>query len=186
MGPGIDRLGSGNVTRILTCNTRNYSRVSPAIMRKIDYVDAMAQSADDRGRAFAELIKAARKNLGYTQDEVLARSEAERPDRPLTKSTLVRWEGGRAERPEPDQVQLLCRILKIPPTRAAVALGYLTEADVRQPAGPDRGLSDEIEEVIDMLEDPHLAPAARAEWISYLRYLRDQRRTNGEHKRAAG
>jgi len=75
------------------------------------------------GSPFADLIRKSRHEAGLTQDMVVALSG-------VAKSTLVRWEGGRAERPEPEHVRALCVALEISPVKAAIALGFLTAEDV--------------------------------------------------------
>lgn len=133
------------------------------------YRDVMANEAD-RGRAFADLIRNARKDKGWTQDVLVAESG-------VTKSTLVRWESGRAERPDPDQVKTLCRTLGLDPRLAAIALGYLDESDLNAP--PPRRIDPAILEVIEALEDPTVPTAKKEEWVEYLRYLRQRSRAAG-------
>jgi transcriptional regulator with XRE-family HTH domain len=137
------------------------------------YRERMNTNANDRGRDFANLIRDARNALGLTQEDVIIASG-------VSKSTIIRWEGGRAERPDPDQVRALCRVLRIDPKRAAVALGYLHPDDLGDPVVPGRKLDPSILEVIEILEDPRVPSDEKLGWVRYLRYIKSQARTNGD------
>jgi transcriptional regulator with XRE-family HTH domain len=130
--------------------------------------------ADDRGKAFAKLIIEGRRVRGWRQEDLVAASG-------VSRRLLTRWEGGEAERPDPDKVRAVCVALGIDPRRAAVALGYLSADEVENPQPAKR--SPTIEEVIEILEDPEIPDAKKLEWIAYLRYLREERRNS---QRAAG
>jgi transcriptional regulator with XRE-family HTH domain len=129
----------------------------------------VANDENDRGHAFAKLIRDARKAREMTQEQVIEGSG-------VSKTTLIRWESGRAERPDPEQVRMLCRFLGIDPRQAAVALGYLTAEDLGPPEVADRKLDPSILEVIQVLEDPSVPEAEKQQWIKYLLYLREQSR----------
>ncbi len=116
---------------------------------------------DERGGRFAALIRTARKQAGMSQDDLAEQSG-------VSRSTMVRWEGGRAERPDPDQVRVVCRILGIDPREAAIALGFLT----REEAYGEPKLNPKVEEVIQLLQDPAVSEEEKHQWIEYLRYLR--------------
>jgi len=135
---------------------------------------------DDRGQAFAALMRDARKRAGLTQRQVIEQSGV------IAKTTLVRWESGDAERPDPDQVRALCRFYGINPGLAAIALGYLEPADLEVDLKPGRKLDPAILEVISALEDPRLSDARKREWVEYLMYLRQQSRPGGDPSRSAG
>jgi transcriptional regulator with XRE-family HTH domain len=83
---------------------------------------------DSRGARFAELIRTAREGRGLSQDEVAERAG-------VSRSTIIRWENGRAERPDPGQVRAVCQALGIDPRDAATALGYLPEPDISDDRG---------------------------------------------------
>ncbi len=144
--------------------------------RRNDYLEVMPNGPADRGRQFANLIRDTRLAKGMTQDELVAESG-------VSKSTIVRWEGGRAERPDPDQVRAMCIVLGIDPRQAAVALGYLTPEDLGPPDSAARQLDPAILEVIEALEDPRVPSAQKEQWVLYLRYLREQ---SGQSRRTAG
>lgn len=113
------------------------------------------------GDAYAHLMRDARIRKNLTQDELADLAG-------LNRSTVIRWESGRASRPDPQQVRAACRVLGVDPLRAAVALGYLAADDVGPPE-PDRRIDPRILEVIEMLEDPLLPPDEVERWVRYLR-----------------
>jgi transcriptional regulator with XRE-family HTH domain len=126
--------------------------------QQIRYLGIMGDA--EPGTSFATLIANARRVKGWTQDDLERESG-------VSRATLSRWERGLSDRPEPEHVRAVCKALGIDPRRAAVSLGYLTEEEIRE-----RGsLSVELEEILTMIEDPSMPPAARAEWIRYLKYL---------------
>lgn len=81
----------------------------------------------ERGAAFASLIISARRERGWTHDELTTRSG-------VSRSTLFRWEAGNATAPNPDQLRRVCHALGVDHRHALVALGYLTDADLVQAA----------------------------------------------------
>lgn len=142
------------------------------------YLVPVPNDASERGAAFAALIREARHRAGLTQEDIFGSGV-------VSKSTLVRWESGRAERPDPDQVRELCQFLHIDPTEAAIALGYLTREDVRPPAG--EAIRDPaVLRAIEALEDPRLSGAEKERWVEYLEYLRDRARRGDDPRRATG
>lgn len=142
------------------------------------YLGAVPHDASERGAAFAKLIRDARRRAGLTQREVIEGSG-------ISKTTYIRWEGGYAERPDPDQVRQMCQFLRIDPRQAAVALGYLKPEDITPGSESGRKLDPAILEVIEALEDPQLSDAEKREWIRYLRFLRQQAQpANGGDRRA--
>jgi transcriptional regulator with XRE-family HTH domain len=116
----------------------------------------------DRGRAFAALLLAARKRKGLRQEDVAERSG-------VSRRTLTRWEGGNAEKTDPDGVRAVCDVLGIDLTDAAIALGYVDPGPRPEPP-PDPTL----EEVLDMFRDPRVPEEMKFEALRYLRYLRTQ------------
>jgi transcriptional regulator with XRE-family HTH domain len=172
----VNRLGSRNAPKVPRYDTWKWSRIGQRTMTADNYVVPMPNEAQERGNAFAELIRDARRARHWTQERLIEESG-------VSRSTVVRWESGRAERPDPDQVRALCRALGIDPRRAAVALGYLDEEDIRPPGQPPP-IPDDVKEVLDILADPRVPDEEKDRWIDYLKYLRD--RHAGSHKRHAG
>lgn len=130
-----------------------------------------AEAAARRGQQFGRLIREARLNGGLTQDALVAESG-------VSRSTILRWERGEAERPDPEQVRAVCRVLRIDPVKAAVALGYITaeEAGLAAPEESSRPSNPTFSEVLDILEGGGLTQEEIDHWVGYLRYLRQQAR----------
>lgn len=136
----------------------------------VPYLQAMTQvrdTDDTPGRRFATLIRTARHAKSWTQEELGERSG-------VGRQTVIRWESGRAVNPDPEQVRAVCLALEIDPREAPIALGYFTRAEMGLP--PRRTSQDKsIDEVIEILQDPSVPDEEKSSWISYLRYLREQR-----------
>jgi transcriptional regulator with XRE-family HTH domain len=137
------------------------------------YLQRVPASESPRGDAFGALIRESRQRKGWTQDRLVEESG-------VSRATITRWEAGDARRPDPEQVRAVCAALGVDPRLAAVALGYLSQEDIA-PSGPRSRLDPTIEEVIAILQDPNVADEQKADWIDYLRFLRDRR-----NRRAAG
>lgn len=160
------------------CNTGNVPRQRHATDGQNGYVDAVPNETNERGSAFAALIRDKRLHLGLTQEDVFSTGV-------ISKSTLVRWETGRAERPDPDQVRDLCVFLRIDPAEAAIALGYLRREDVT-PRDQERGRDPAIMRAIEALEDPNIPSSEKEQWLAYLEYLRAKARRDGAGSQATG
>lgn len=115
-----------------------------------------------RGEQFAQFIRDARSRAGIPQDTLAERAG-------VNRTTIIRWESGAAERPDPEQVRRVCAVLGVDPRWAAVALGYLTDEEVRGTGHAP--LSLDIEEVLTILQDPAVPPESKNEWVQYLKYL---------------
>lgn len=115
---------------------------------------------------FAELVTEGRRRKGWSQEDLETQSG-------VSRSTLSRWERGLADKPEAAHVRAVCGALGIDPRRAAVSLGYLTAEEVE---GPSRLLDPEVEEILSILEDPAVPAGEKANWVDYLRFLRDRSR----------
>lgn len=133
--------------------------------------------ANPRGAAFGALIREARLRAQMTQEELVDRSG-------VSRSTILRWESGEANRPDPDQVRAAARALNVDPIRAAIALGYISADDLGDRT-TTRPLSPEIADVVRILEDPTVPASQKADWVAYLRYLRAQQRKPGEESSEA-
>jgi transcriptional regulator with XRE-family HTH domain len=116
----------------------------------------------ERGLRFGQLIKDARIKAKMSQDDLATASG-------VSRSTIIRWESGKAERPDPAQVRAACEVLRVDPREAAVALGFLTREEAYSEARP---LSPLIEAVIEALEDPAVNEAEKATWLQYLMFIR--------------
>lgn len=122
------------------------------------YDPAMTQprdTADSGGERLARLLRNAREDRGWTQDQLV---EAARDvmrqqgiDAPtLGRQTIVRYESGRAARPAPQELRAVCIALGVDPREAAIALGYLTREDVDQPPS-DAALEAQIRDYMDYM-----------------------------------
>jgi transcriptional regulator with XRE-family HTH domain len=122
---------------------------------------------DERGKAFAKLITEARHRKGWRQEDLVAATG-------ISRRTLSRWEGGDAERPDPEQVRAVCLALGVDPREAAVALGYLT-ADEIGPVDPRPPLDPEEVEILTILRDRRIPSHQKAALVELLRSLAQQR-----------
>lgn len=111
----------------------------------------MRDETDDPGTDFGTWVRNARLAAGLTQDQVLAQAEvmAEHDGEPeLSKSTVIRWEGGKTVTARAENVRLFCRVTGADPREAVIALGYVTREELGLPAQPPAA-------------DPVLAEAAK-------------------------
>ncbi|WP_245603520.1 helix-turn-helix domain-containing protein [Salinispora cortesiana] len=74
--------------------------------------------------AFARLLRVQRAKRGLRQEDVADASG-------VSPHTILQWEAGNGRSPQPAQVRAVCRALGINPLEVAVALGYLSEDEVR-------------------------------------------------------
>jgi transcriptional regulator with XRE-family HTH domain len=114
---------------------------------------------------FATLIRTAIQKDGRTQEELETTTG-------ISRSTWSRWVRGLADRPDAEHVRIACKTLGIDPRRAAIALGYLTEEEVT--GTPTPVLNPEVEDILNILQDPKVDPAEKQAWINYLKFLRDK------------
>lgn len=123
--------------------------------------------AEDRGKAFARLIIDGRQKRGWRQEDLVAASG-------VSRRLLTRWEGGEAERPDPEKVRAVCLALGIDPREAAVALGYLTPDEIG-PMSPRPPLEPDEEEILAILRNPKIPSHQKAALVELLRSLAEQR-----------
>ncbi|NIL65014.1 helix-turn-helix domain-containing protein, partial [Salinispora arenicola] len=102
----------------------------------------------------------------------------------LSRSTYLRWEAGRVERPDPEQVRAVCRVLTIDPREAAVALGYLTREEIGLGPEPPRMFDATVEEVVQILQDPAVSEIEKREWVQYLKFRTGRPTESGRRRRA--
>lgn len=124
-----------------------------------------------RGDAFGALIRTARSRRGITQEALEAETG-------VSRSTIARWERGDANTPDPDHVRAICAALEVDPREAAVALGYLTPADVTPT--PGQPLDPTLADIIAKLRDPSVSEADKQAAASYITYLHAQARNRRE------
>jgi transcriptional regulator with XRE-family HTH domain len=117
----------------------------------------------------ARMIRQARKEKGWGQEELAARSEVSLP-------TIKRYEGAKTATPEPEQTRKLFRALGLDPRWIAVVLGYLSAEEMALPAEPPRVFTPTIEEVIRTLDDPEVPSSVKDQWLRMLQFLHAQER----------
>lgn len=127
---------------------------------------------EEGGRRFAALLREYRAKRELRQEDVANESH-------VSLRTISRWEAGDVVNPKPDEVRAVCRVLKLPPIKAAIALGYVDTDDVDEPE-PVRTFSPTVEEVIDMFMDDDMPDDVKFAGIQYLRYLRRQQRLRAQ------
>jgi transcriptional regulator with XRE-family HTH domain len=132
-----------------------------------------------RGAAFAALIREARDRKRWTQDRLVEESG-------LSRSTILRWEGGQVVNPKPDELRAVCTALGINPRRAAVALGYLTDEDLEPSTELRERLPADLEEVIEILRDPRIPSVAKEALMGYLRQLHTEAGGTPSDRRKVG
>lgn len=123
-------------------------------------------------QTFGEFVRQARQVKRISQQELADQAG-------VSLATISRWERGQLnDPPNAEHVRSVCRILGLDPRRAAVILGYLAEDEI----GDNRShLPSDVEDILDMLQDPAIDDAERKALRSYLKVrldlLRGQRKT---------
>lgn len=135
-------------------------------------------AAPTAGQRFAQAIRTARAQKGWTQDDLVEESGVSAP-------TIKRWEGGNSERPEPELVRRVFRALGLDPREAAVILGYVTREEMGLPQEPPRRFSVTVEQVIAILEDPEVPDREKEEWVRYLQFRTGRLGSEAEQARPA-
>ncbi len=119
----------------------------------------MSDTEPTGGRAFATLIREARRAKGWTQEDLITQSG-------ISRATILRWESGRVDFPRPDQVRAACQVLGIDPREVAVALGYVTRQEVDLPPPPQYTPTEA--EILAILRDPSIPHEIKLDWRDYL------------------
>jgi transcriptional regulator with XRE-family HTH domain len=125
--------------------------------------DEVAQ--EEGGRKFAALLRQHRTALGLRQEDVAELSG-------VHLSTYSRWERGIVRNPVGEEVQAVCRVLRLSTIHAGVALGYLSAEDAERVPEPPRTFSPEAAEALAILEDPDMPNETKYAALQYLRFLR--------------
>ncbi|MFC0504282.1 helix-turn-helix transcriptional regulator [Micromonospora costi] len=102
------------------------------------------------------LIREARADLGWTQDELADASGVSRP-------TIQRYENAKVPAPEFDKVRAIVQALKVDAREVPVALGIVTRDEMGLP--PERVRTRRFdattEDILVMLEDPRYTDAEK-------------------------
>lgn len=112
----------------------------------------------------AQLIRAAREALDWTQERLARESGVSRP-------TVQRYEQAKIRTPEPRQVRQIILALGVDPREIPVALGMVTREELGlppRPALPVRRYSDRTEELIGLLEDPSVSDEEKQALVALL------------------
>jgi transcriptional regulator with XRE-family HTH domain len=125
------------------------------------------------GDAFGALIRDGRRQRGITQ-------EALETETGVSRSTITRWERGDASTPNPEHVRAVCLALGIDPREAAVALGYLTAADLTPTDVQRQPLDPTLAAIVAKLRDPSVSEQDKQAAASYIAYLHSQARNRRE------
>jgi transcriptional regulator with XRE-family HTH domain len=127
---------------------------------------------DDGGRRFAALLRQYRGRIdGLRQIDVADKSG-------VSLSTISRWERGDVVNPKPDEVRAVCRVLNLPPIKAAVALGYV-EAETPDELPESPQYQPTTLEIIELLENPAVPAEVKRAAISYVRFLSNEVQSEG-------
>jgi transcriptional regulator with XRE-family HTH domain len=125
------------------------------------YGVAMTQGANTPGRAFAELIKAARLRALMSQEDLADAAG-------VGRYTINRWESGKTPHPQAEAVRkVLAALPDLDPREVPIALGYVTREEM---GIPPRVVDPMYADVIDMLADPNVPARDKEEWAEYLRW----------------
>jgi transcriptional regulator with XRE-family HTH domain len=113
---------------------------------------------------FARVIREAREQRGWTQDDLAENADVSRP-------TVQRYEGGKTATPEPEKARQIFRALGLDPRLIPVLLGYVTAEEMGVDPIPPRVFSRTTEDILAILEDPKVSAAQKVEWLNYFRYV---------------
>lgn len=145
---------------------------------ELQYSETMSAEEEPLKR-FGRAIREAREAFGWTQEDLAAEAGVSRP-------TINRYEQGKVKYPNPEQSRKIFDALRQDPRQIPILLGYLTAEEMRMPAPDPRTFEPSIEEVIDVLTDPHLDRTVRDEWIAYLKFRSQSEPRKPERPRQAG
>lgn len=112
---------------------------------------------------FARVVREAREQRGWTQDELADQAGVTRP-------TIQRWETAKTGTPDPVNARRVFLALGLDPRLIAVILGYVTEQEAGLPPIAPRVFPPTVEQAIRILEDPNIPAAAKHEWVEFLTY----------------
>lgn len=133
--------------------------------------------AEEGGRRFAALLREYRTAAGLRQEDVADRSG-------VSLSTINRWERGLVRNPKPDEVQAVCRVLRLSTVAAGIALGYLAPADTEHLPEPPRKFDPTVAKAIAILEDPDMPDDVREAALQVIEVLRANARRPGTEDRS--
>lgn len=130
------------------------------------------------GRRFGALLRQHRDARGLRQEDVANESG-------VSLSTINRWERGIVRNPVPTEIKAVCRVVRLRPIAAWIALGALDPEDVEDLPDPLPPASPTEEEAVAIIRDPAMSDEARRNALAYLKYLRAQAQPGTDESRAA-
>lgn len=113
----------------------------------------------------AQIIKAAREDLDWSQDGLAKESGVSRP-------TIQRYENAKSRNPDPEHLLQIFKALKLDRREIPVILGIVTREEMGMPPEPVRILSRATQQIIDLLEDPAVSNAEKLAIVELLRARR--------------
>lgn len=138
-----------------------------------------ASDLSDGGRSeFARIVRVAREQRGWNQDQLAEASGVSRP-------TIQRWETLKTGTPDPENARRVFVALGLDTRLIPVALGYVTAEEMGLPAETPRVFAPTVEQAIRILEDPNVPAAAKHEWVEFLTFRAAQAATENAAKRAS-
>jgi transcriptional regulator with XRE-family HTH domain len=90
------------------------------------YSHAMAKAQDSPGQRLATSLRAARAELGWSQERLADEAD-------VSRQTVIRYESGAASNPEAANLRKICAAAGIDIRELLVDLGYLTRDEVQLP-----------------------------------------------------
>ena len=142
------------------------SQVVPYAVRMPNRIssDTAHDAPDEQPTArFARIIRTAREQRGWTQDELADNSG-------VGRATIQRYENGKTSTPQPAEARKIFLTLGLQPALIPVILGYVTPEEVGAPLGAPEVLMQSAEEAIRILKDPSVPAAAKEEWLAFLQF----------------
>lgn len=111
-----------------------------------------ADSADSAQR-FGQLLKSAREQLGWSQEELAEKAR-------VGRATVQRYELGKTATPDPVSVRAILKTLGIHPGQGPIALGFVTPDELELPPTPPP-LDPVLARAKKLLDDPAIPDRAK-------------------------
>ncbi|WP_285554813.1 helix-turn-helix domain-containing protein [Actinoplanes regularis] len=129
--------------------------------------DTGSPPAEEPVARLARVIRSAREQRGWTQEDLAAAAKVSRP-------TVQRFENAKTSTPQPDALRGIFSALKLDTRLIPVILGYVTAEEMDLPAQAPEILTPTAEEALRILQDSSVPASAKEEWLQFLRFRRAQ------------
>jgi transcriptional regulator with XRE-family HTH domain len=145
------------------------ARVQPGVsgLIRLGYASAVTpaqpQAPEEPRQAFARIVREAREQRGWGQDQLAEAAGVSRP-------TIQRWETAKTGTPDPENARRVFQALGLDPRLIPVVLGYVTAEEMGVDPVPPRLRDATTEEILTILEDPKVSVAQKREWLEFLRF----------------